>query len=112
MRLLVAIIAFPLTVSCGAYRYQESGSASPEMQDPIEITVAEVCEVLRAGGLPLISSVSEIAIDPWYATFEVPGLVAKAVAITAVDSTDVTIGARSSAARRRSVSPRRQCPPC
>lgn len=108
MRLLVAIIAFSVTVSCWASRYQESGSASPAVQDRIEITVAEVCEVLRAGGLPLTSSVSEIPIDPWHGTFEVPGLVSKAVAVTAVDSTDVTIeifdseGSRAVEQQRRS----------
>lgn len=90
MKPFVPIVLW-LLVSCSASRHRETGSASPALHDRIEITATEVCEVLRADGLPLTSSVSEISIDSWDATFEVPGLVSKAVTVTAPYSTDLTV---------------------
>ena len=109
MKPLVAIILVRLlVVPCAASGQQESGSASPELQDRIGITATEVCELLRRGGLPLTSAVSEVPIDPRDAIFEVPGLVSKAVAVTTTNKTDVSVEvfdsevSRAAEQRRRS----------
>jgi hypothetical protein len=103
---LVAIILVGLLVPCAASGQQESGSASPA-QNGVGITAMEVCEVLRTGGLDLTSSVSEIPIDPWDAMFEVPGLVSKAVGVTATERTDVSVEVFDSEASRAAEQRRR-----
>ena len=108
MRPFVAVVVVQLVVSCSASRYQQSGSSSLPLQDHVGMTATGVCDALRAGGLPLASSVTDIPIDPWDAIFEpVPGLVSKAVTVMATDSADLSIEifdsqkARAAEQRRR-----------
>lgn len=108
MRPFVAMVILQLVISCSASGYQQSGSSSPPLQDRVGITATGVCDALRAGGLPLSYSVTDIPIDPWDAIFDpVPGLVSKAVTVMVRDSADLTIEifdserARAAEQRRR-----------
>lgn len=108
MKAFVAIVVLELVVSCAALGHRESGSTSLPLQDRVGITATEVCDALRAGGLPLSYSVSDIPIDPWDAIYDpVPGLVSKAVTVMATNSADLSIEvfdserARAAEQRRR-----------
>lgn len=105
MKPFAAIIVLRLLVTCAVARDEESNSTPRLAEDRVAITATWVCEALRDGGLPLTYSVSDIPVDALFGP--VPGLVSKAVTVTATDSADVSIEifdserARAAEQRRR-----------